>query len=139
MKLMLYKILIVNSTNKTMTYATEKVEIMEKKIVNDEIVEVGTGKYATQTFSTEDVEVLKKKYIELLDNYKANQLDVIADMKEIVTVTVEIEGTTTSPSTDNEPTDNADSTDETEAKDENSNDDSASVGDATNNSGEETS
>lgn len=86
---MIYKILIKGTTG--MQYATQKVEITEKQIVDDQIVEVPTGKFKTDVFETNDKDAVKEKYIELLNTYKMDQLDVVADMKEIVTITVEIE------------------------------------------------
>lgn len=85
---MIYKILIKSSTN--MQYAKQKVEIMKKEIVDDQIVEVPTGKYTTEDFSSTDIEVVKAKFLELLDTYRKEQLDVVADMKELVTINVEI-------------------------------------------------
>ena len=86
---MIYKILIKGATG--MQYATQKVEIVQKQIVDDRVVEIPTGKFKTDIFMTNDKEVVKEKYIELLNTYKIDQLDVVADMKEIVTITVEIE------------------------------------------------
>lgn len=106
---MIYKILIKGATG--MQYATQKVEIVEKQIVDDEIVEVGTGKFKTETFATNDKDAVKARYIELLNQYKVDDLDVVADMKEIVTITVEIEDPdkkeeqTTPPSSDDEGSD----------------------------------
>lgn len=87
---MIYKILVKNDLG-TMTYVTQKVEIMEQVVVNGEIVEQGTGKFKNVDFETKDVNEVKEKYIELLDQYKKDKIDVVCDMKEIVTITVDIQ------------------------------------------------
>lgn len=87
---MIYKILI-KGANGTMNYATMRKEIVEKVIENDEIVEKPTGKYKVVDFETTDKNEVKEKYIALLDQYKKDALDVVADMKEIVTITVDIQ------------------------------------------------
>ncbi len=87
---MIYKILI-KGANGSMNYATMRKEIVEKVIENDEIVEKPTGKYKVVDFETTDKNEVKDKYITLLDQYKKDALDVVADMKEIVTITVDIQ------------------------------------------------
>lgn len=87
---MIYKILVKNDLG-TMTYVTKKEEIKEQIVVNGEIVEQGTGKYKIVDFETKDVSEVKEKYIELLDQYKKDKIDVVCDMKEIVTITVDIQ------------------------------------------------
>ena len=121
---MIYKILVKGAAG--LQYATHKVEIKEKVIENDEIVEVGTGKYRTEVFTTEDKNTVKTKFLELLKQYRVDELDVVADMQEVVTVSIEIPEPNepeTNPNPDNGPEDNEPDDNETPGSDDESGED----------------
>lgn len=91
----MYKITIKGITPGMFSYVQVKEEIMEKIIVtdpdgNDTIDYVGTNTYKMVDFETDDIEIAKDKYIELLKIYREDELNLISDITEKVTYTVDV-------------------------------------------------
>lgn len=107
---MLYKILIKNS-NGTCSYAQMKVFDTETRTdTTGASIVVTKDTSHLEDFSTTDVAKVKEKYVELMDQYKPSQLDVVADMKEVISITVDISD---ADETTSGGTGDADSTDDT--------------------------
>lgn len=91
----MYKITIKGYNKGTFTYAQRTVNVVEPKIVKDEngqdtIEYVPTGATRLEDFETNDIEEAKQKYIELLENHKKDELNLIDDITETVTVIITI-------------------------------------------------
>lgn len=91
----MYKITIKGQNPGVFTYAQMKSEKMEKVIVtdtdgNDTIELKGTGEYFTEDFHTEDFEEAKDKYLELIKTHRIDELNIIDDVTEKVTVNIEL-------------------------------------------------
>lgn len=92
----MYKITIKGYNKGTFTYAQRTVDVLEARVVKNEdgedVIEyIPTGAKKVEDFETNDIEEAKEKYIELLETHKKDELNLIDDITETVTITVAVE------------------------------------------------
>lgn len=88
---MVYKITIKTGDD-TFKFVTTKKPITKTEIdLEGNEVQIPTGYFQTVVFETSDISELKAKYVELLNTYRIDQLNAIADVDDFVNLSVDIE------------------------------------------------